>query len=64
MKKYLVEIKFKNGEVNKFHTITNVKKLKPMFINGANFVYDKEANFGYNLNHVESIKQTELKVLR
>lgn len=59
MKKYSVQVKFKNGQDLKFETDTNVKLAAPHTINGERCIVT-ENEYVLNLRHVEKIKQIKL----
>ena len=58
MKKYFIEVIFKNGQKYDFHTDTDVRKLKPIEINGAKMIVTKE-QYGINLIQVKEMKITQ-----
>ncbi|MGE7625519.1 hypothetical protein ACQKMD_21805 [Viridibacillus sp. NPDC096237] len=54
MKKYYVEVTFKNGEKMNFETDTDIREVKPLPIPDAEFIHVPEG-YGYNRVLVQSL---------
>ncbi|MGE7624623.1 hypothetical protein ACQKMD_16660 [Viridibacillus sp. NPDC096237] len=54
MKKYYVEVTFKNGEKMNFETDTDIREVKPLPVPNAEFIYVPEG-YGYNRVHVQGL---------
>lgn len=55
MKKYVVYVRFKNGETLRFETDSNVNKLRPQTIDGERFIVT-ENDYAINVSHVDDLK--------
>lgn len=59
MKRYMVNITFTNGQRFDFETNTDVRKLKPIEVNGAKMLFTKE-QIGINILHVKEMVVVKL----